>query len=615
LALLRDLLRGDAPALIVLLTIRSDSYGQLQEEQTLDAIAKIPFDLSPMPKGSYADVIRGPAQRLAGTKRAIKIEDTLPDALLKDIEAGGAKDALPLLAFTMERLYVEHGGDGDLTVAEYRSLGGIKGSIEAAVECAFKEADKDPAVPKDRLARLALLRRGLTPWLAGIDPDTGAPLRRVARKSEIPEESRALIDHLVEQRLLATDISKETGEQTIEPVHEALLRQWGLLQGWLAEDAGLLGVLEGVKRASRDWGANGKNFAWLTHATDRLVAAERLRERADLAANLAPEDREYLEQCRERERLERQQTHRLRRRTRQTAALAAVLSLGIGAVFAWLNQAYLKARAVTLVEAIWSPVLTPEHERALKPGDRFMECADCPDMIVVRAGHFLMGSPNDGKKHYPNEFPQHMVTIARPFAVARYEVTSDEWDACVALGGCTWAAPDTGGGRGRLPVMNVSWNDAHQYVVWLSRRTGKPYRLLSEAEWEYAARAGTQTLYFWGDDIGENHANCAGCGSIWDAKQTAPVGSFDANAFGLYDMHGNVWEWVEDCYYTNYDDAPPDGLPWTAGTDCGRGRVVRGGSWNYGPDALHSAHREERSPDNRDNLPLNFRVGRTLLPP
>ena len=143
----------------------------------LDGIAKIPFDLSPMPKGSYAEVIKGPAQRLAGSKRELKIEAALPDALLADIEAGGAKDALPLLAFTLERLYVEHGGDGDLTVADYRSLGGVEGSIEAAVERALKAADADPAIPRDRAARLALLRRGLIPWLAGSTP---IPARRVA---------------------------------------------------------------------------------------------------------------------------------------------------------------------------------------------------------------------------------------------------------------------------------------------------------------------------------------------------------------------------------------------------------------------------------------------------
>jgi len=231
LALLRDLLTHDTPSVIVLVTIRSDSYEQLQEAKQLEGIRKVPFDLSPMPKGSYAEVIKGPVGRLMDTERKLEIEESLVHELLTDIDVGGAKDALPLLAFTLERLNAECGGSGRLMLADYEALGRIKGSIEAAVEHAFDAADNDPAIPKARNTRLALLRRGMIPWLAGIDPDTGTPRQRVARQSEIPEESRPLINHLVDQRLLATDLAKETGEQTIEPVHEALLRQWGLLQG------------------------------------------------------------------------------------------------------------------------------------------------------------------------------------------------------------------------------------------------------------------------------------------------------------------------------------------------------------------------------------------------
>ena len=161
-----------------------------------------------------------------------------------------------------------------------------------------------------------------------------------------------------------------------------------------------------------------------------------------------------------------------------------------------------------------------------------------------------MGSPTSEPGHSAEEGPQHPVTIARPFAVGRYEVTFDEWDACVAEGGCNGYKPsDEGWGRGRRPVINVSWDDAQAYVTWLSKKTGKSYRLLSGAEYEYAMRAGTQTVYPWGDTIGTNNANCHSCGSQWDAKQTAPVGSFAANGFGLYDMVGNVREWTEDCYH------------------------------------------------------------------
>jgi hypothetical protein len=299
LELLAGLLTTDTPALIVTIAIRSDSYAQLQEAGPLDGVGKTPFDLGPMPHGCYAEVITGPATRLQGTPRHLKVEPALAGALLADIEAGGAKDALPLLSFTLERLYLENRGAASLTLADYRALGGIQGSIEEAVEHALEMAEGDPTIPTDHTARLALLRRGLIPWLADIDPDTGAPRRRVARVSEIPPECRPLLQNLVEQRLLTTDTDAQTGETTIEPAHEALLRQWDLLQGWLAEDNALLAVLEGIKRATRDWTQAGKSTAWLTHTAERLAAAEQLTQRPDLAARLDPTDHEYLATCRQ----------------------------------------------------------------------------------------------------------------------------------------------------------------------------------------------------------------------------------------------------------------------------------------------------------------------------
>jgi len=251
-------------------------------------------------------------------------------------------------------------------------------------------------------------------------------------------------------------------------------------------------------------------------------------------------------------------------------------------------------------------------ERALKPKDTFKECDQCPEMVVVPAGSFTMGSPASEPGRDVDESPQHSVTIAKPFAVAKFELTFDEWDACVADGGCNAYKPgDQGWGRGRRPVINVSWDNATVYVAWLSRKTGKAYRLLTEAEWEYAARAGSTTAYYWGDKLGKGNANCNGCGSKWDNAQTSPVGSFAANAFGLYDMAGNVWQWVQDCYHDNYNSASPDGLAWTS-EDCS-GRVVRGGSWISYPQLLRSAGRFRNTPNDRGNL-LGFRVGRTLTP-
>jgi formylglycine-generating enzyme required for sulfatase activity len=610
LALLRDLLKEDPPAIIAVLTIRSDNYERLQLAEELQGVRQETFSLPPMPKGSYAEVIKGPARRLEGTTRQFEVEDGLVDALLTDVEAGGSKDALPLLAFTLQRLYGEYHAEGHLKLSQYDALGRVKGSIEAAVERALKAADADSAVPRDRASRLKLLRRGIIPWLASIDPDTGAPRRRVARLSEIPAEARPLIQHLVEQRLLATDVNRDSGEATVEPAHEALLRQWGLLQGWLAEDAGLLAVLDGVKRASRDWTANNRIRPWLIHTTDRLVAAERLSERPDLAANLERADREYIVACRMAE-------TDLTRGKRIVQGIIYVLVVGvIAGLLGWINESYLRERWrwFTIVRPYMTTqvrphALTAEAERALKPGLGFRECAkDCPMMVVIPAGKFVMGSPANELGRNDNEGPQHEVTVTQPFAASKFEVTFDEWDACVAFGDCAQVS-DSSWGHSTRPVINVTWHDAQQYVAWLSKMTGKAYRLLTEAEWEYAARAGTTTAYFWGDDIGKGNANCAGCGSQWDSQQTAPTGSFAANPFGLHDMHGNVWEWVEDCYQRTYNGAPTAGSAWIS-DDC-INRVVRGGSWIDRPLDLRSAYRGGYSPVTRDDS-IGFRVGRTL---
>ena len=221
-----------------------------------------------------------------------------------------------------------------------------------------------------------------------------------------------------------------------------------------------------------------------------------------------------------------------------------------------------------------------------------------------------MGSPESEKGHDQRESPQHQVTIARPFAVSKYLVTFDDWDACVSVGGCPHN--EDSNGRGTMPAINVTWDDAERYVEWLSLMTGKPYRLLSEAEWEYVARAGTATAYPWGDDIGTGNANCKGCGSQWDFQQTSPAGSFKPNAFGLFDMQGNVFQWVEDCFQANYTGAPADGSARTS-ADCKR-HVVRGGSWYEEPDFLRSANRSRMDAADSKDDDLGFRIARTLGP-
>ena len=316
-------------------------------------------------------------------------------------------------------------------------------------------------------------------------------------------------------------------------------------------------------------------------------------------------------------------------------AFASAKSSGTVEAYGTYLDTYPSGQHVAQARRLRSEAETRERERREQtPGRRFRDCAECPELVVVPAGSFMMGSPSSDSKGYSDERPVHRVTIGEPIAVGVYEVTFGEWDACRRGGGCSHNPGDRGWGRGTRPVIEVSWEDAQEYVRWLSRETGKRYRLMSESEWEYVARSGTETRYHWGDAAGRNRANCNGCGSRWDNRQTSPgssssflgggyvrgsrwdnrqtspVGSFSANAFGLHDVHGNVWEWVEDCWHGDYAGAPPDGSAWTSGGDCSR-RVLRGGSWGLNPRGVRSAYRVRFATGYRSG-DLGFRVARTL---
>ena len=245
------------------------------------------------------------------------------------------------------------------------------------------------------------------------------------------------------------------------------------------------------------------------------------------------------------------------------------------------------------------------------PGSTFRERlssgGEGPQMVVIPAGSFQMGCLSNDADCRDWQKPVHRVTIPRPVAVSVHEVTFEDYDRFTRPN----KVDDEGWGRGRRPVINVSWNDAGEYLDWLSEQTGGTYRLLSEAEWEYAARAGSTSKYSWGDAVGTNRANCDAedCGELF--QYTTPVGSFGANAFGLYDMHGNVWEWVEGCWNGTYAGAPTDGSAWQRG-DCAN-RVLRGGSWSGGARSLRSANRVGITAGVR-NLDIGFRAARTLNP-
>ena len=260
-------------------------------------------------------------------------------------------------------------------------------------------------------------------------------------------------------------------------------------------------------------------------------------------------------------------------------------------------------------EPVPEPTPEPPSDAEREVGEEFRDCDECPLMVVVEAGSFTMGN-----SWMPTESPEHVVTIANPFAVGVYEVTFAEWDACHDDGGCSHSPSDKGWGRGRQPVINVSVEDARQYVRWLSRKTRSTYRLPSESEWEYVARAKTTTAYAWGSTFfitGSRKANCADCGGRWAGRKTAPVGSFANNGFGLYDVHGNVWERLEDCRQPTYEGAPQDGSVWRRGS-CAY-TAMRGGSFKDKAWDMRTSHRGWGPADRRTSN-AGFRVARTLAP-
>ncbi len=260
---------------------------------------------------------------------------------------------------------------------------------------------------------------------------------------------------------------------------------------------------------------------------------------------------------------------------------------------------------------------TPNGENKKVTGSSFKDCSNCPEMTVLPSGNLKMGSTTQEDGHNKTESPVHQVSIPYRLAISKREITFAQWQSCVASGGCRGYTPDDHGwGRGNLPVINVSWLDTQHYLKWLNARTGQNYRLLSEAEWEYAARGGKQSAYSTGNTLTTRQANFDGSTLFVRGrpgkyrKKTVSVGSFRANTFGLYDMSGNVMEWVQDCWHPNYQDAPINGKARDDTPNC-KARVLRGGSWYYENIQSRSAARKSFAPTTRLNM-AGFRIARPL---
>ncbi len=586
-------------------TIRTDSFPELQNHRRFQDLEARGYDLRAIPVFRFDSLVEKPAKRYG-----VEVDHVLIDALMEDAPK---EDALPLLAFVLQRLWRQYAASGMLTKDNYDKVGGLKGLVEEAAERALRGLEPEQDVPLPAaLASGRPVELGAStfvPALVQIN-DQGAMIRHVAKWTSFSEEQQELLNRFDRWRLVIRKGEADGG--TVEVAHEALFRAWTRLKSWLEPERARLEALRSLQVDAATWDRNGRDAAFLNHRGKRLgeatafIATDRYRKR------LGKLEFDYVAACQEAERL-------ARTRARRMQMLIGALALSVVAgVVGWRTESYLRERVnwfmtmrPYMLAHVQPYVLTPEAERALKPGNTFKECAkDCPEMVVIPAGEFMMGSPTMEKGRDDDESPQHKVIIAAPFVVSKFTVTFEQWDACVAVGGCNTVS-DSGYGRGKQPVINVSWHDAQQYVAWFSRMTGRAYRLLTEAEWEYAARAGSTTAYPWGDGIGEGNANCSDCGRPWNGKSPAPVGSFMPNTFGLYDMHGNVWQWCEDSWHPDYHGAPPDGSVWQGGDPSDR--VLRGGSWLNDSQQLRSAYRVRFRPDNRGR-DTGFRVARTLLP-
>jgi formylglycine-generating enzyme required for sulfatase activity len=404
------------------------------------------------------------------------------------------------------------------------------------------------------------------------------------------------ISRLVEARLLVAD--HRSNVDVVDVAHESLLRQWPALTEWLKADAVDLQLVDDVERAAAEWTRNSRQEAWLDHRAQRLRSAERVALRPDFRKRLGDDGIEYIGACRSHERMDRR---------KKSLAHTLVGGLSAAMLAGFVTWKYQGPMLNMLYWFRHVHRLTAEQERALGPNGGFKECTDCPEMVVIPSGSITVGSVVR-----PDEQPPHRVTISHAFAVGRFEVTFAEWDACAANGGCPKGIGDHGWGRMSQPMINVSWKDAQQYVVWLNRVTGAEYQLLSESQWEYAARAGSDTYFSFGNDDAElpkyawYAADAAGAADIEGHPHA--VGQKIPNKFGLFDMQGNVSEWVEDCYHASYQGAPADGSPWTD-PDCRR-HVIRGGSYLQNARQLRTASRDWH--EDKGNYDIGFRIARRL---
>ncbi|MHB0772305.1 SUMF1/EgtB/PvdO family nonheme iron enzyme [Bradyrhizobium sp. 1.29L] len=605
----------------IILSFRSEWLANVRARLFEADICYSEFYLERLTRDEIEDVVRGVSSTARLRKfYGVQVDERLPDRVADDLLDDPDSPISPLLSIILTRLWTEakarRAGEQRLDEDVYEERMRAKLDLDQFLTEQIKAVSMSRPVDVASGLVIDVLYRHTT------DQGTAKELSRKQLKDiyyHLGEEGDQYLDSLLESlcavSLLYTAVPEESSEQ------EQAGRMTRLAHDTLAvpvrkhfQRSDLPGQRAERRLASwvEDWLPSEPEHGTLDSASLALIAQGARGTRGP-----TEKERNFMRASVEARRLATR-----RSLVGQFLVGALVTSAGLGLI-GWWQEAFLKEQ-IWWLRHVRGHVLSLAAERSIQVGAVFKECVGCPEMVVIPVGAFAMGGSAEAEA--PDEArqaqgllrvttqsvvgsPQHKVSITKPLAVGRYEVTFDEWDACFAAGGCKTPGSSQSWGRGRRPVINISWDDSKEYAAWLSRMTGKEYRLLSEAEWEFAARAGTETLYSWGNEVGAGRANCNGCGSEWDNDKTAPVGSFKPNKFGLYDMHGNVWEWVEDCFSDNYADAPSDGSPSLTG-NCNR-HVIRGGSWITVPRAMRSANRH-RDDVNGRYFATGVRIARTL---
>ena len=560
----RLLAAAEHPEVYVVITMRSDFLGDCALYTGLAEVINSGLFLTPrLTHEQMADAVQFPA-RVFGRD----VESELVNRLLDD--AGGEMDQLPLLQHALMRLWEVDKGGRALTLQAYSGLGGLKHALNDHAEKAYEELDAGLR-PVAKVLYTALTERGSEQRdtrrpvklgkvadLAGVKPETVARVVKVFSKTGrnflIPPVGTSLIRDTV-----------------LDIAHEALIRQWDRLQRWTAEEAEQAELYLRLEASALRW-QQGRGALWI--GSDLSYARQWWDERKpskrwaaryggdfDLAAKFLMSSRRAA-----------------RRRKSFPWGVVGAFVLAVVLVVFWQYGELVKSRPIE------------------------------PEMVIVKPGRFTVGSPEEDNEAYSYERPLHEVVIKKPFAIGRFEVTFAEYEKFVYAAGRR-SPSDNGWGAGKRPVINVSWEDARDYAKWLSEKTGKRYRLPTEAEWEYAARSGGKRQK-WAGTSGEAELNEYAWYIDNAEGKTHPVGKKKPNGIGLYDMSGNVWEWVEDDWHENYEGAPTDGRPWEDNPR-GAGRVIRGGGGFSLAQGCRSAIRFSGPPGGRLSF-VGFRLARSV---